>query len=140
MCGPSLFTIQQVVLRVAPRTIERHVMAQIYAANRQPLSPPSAAALWCMWRHLGAAMSGTTRAAAMALMCRASLLPRSLAAAGASAYTDLLLFERSMRRNYLQFAEGAGRGGVAVGGWGLGPGHNLMRIACVPVPHGTTHR
>ena len=52
----------------------------------------------------------TGRAAALALMTRSSLLPRGVAAAGASAFTDLLLFERSMRRGAMKHAEGALRG------------------------------
>ncbi|PSC67596.1 hypothetical protein C2E20_8752 isoform B [Micractinium conductrix] len=63
--------------------------------------------LWSLARHLGVAMRGTGRAAAMALLTRGvSLLPRSAGGAGGSAFTDLLLFERSMQRSYAQHAEG----------------------------------
>ncbi|KAL4440152.1 hypothetical protein ABPG75_003153 [Micractinium tetrahymenae] len=63
--------------------------------------------LWSLARHLQAAMRGTSRAAAMALLTRGSaLLPRSAAGAGASAFTDLLLFERSMQRGFTQHADG----------------------------------
>ena len=67
------------------------------------------AVLWSLARHLGVAMRGTGRAAAMALLTRGvSLLPRSAGGAGGSAFTDLLLFERSMQRSYAQHAEGEG--------------------------------
>lgn len=62
--------------------------------------------MWAMYRQAVVMSRCTPRAAAMALLTRSTLLPRGDAAAGASAMTDLLLFERSMRRGFLEHLQG----------------------------------
>jgi hypothetical protein len=71
-----------------------------------PCAPPPPAVLWESTRHLGAAYSGTSRAGAMSLTTRLTLLPRSVAGAGNTAMSDVLLFENRMRRNLTEYAQG----------------------------------
>ncbi len=66
-------------------------------------------------------MRGTSRAAAMALLTRGSLLlPRSTAGGGTSAFTDLLLFERSMQHGFTLHANSGCRAGLCGPGGGDG--------------------
>lgn len=90
-----------------------------------PARPLCPAALWVLARNLRAAVRGTSRAAAMALLTRGpSLLPRSVAGAGTSAFGDLLLFERSMQHGFTQHANsgcsccGCRAGWRELAGWG----------------------
>lgn len=88
-----------------------------------PFPPRTTVGLWAAARSLNCAAHGTSRAAAMALITRTSLLPRHAAAAGGSTYSDMLQFERSMRRFATLQAEGGQAvaicQGVVVAGWSL---------------------
>lgn len=68
--------------------------------------------LWATVRHVRTARQDVTRRAALALISRTSLLPRTAAAAAAaavgnSAFSDLLLFERSMQLGWMMYSQGA---------------------------------
>lgn len=92
-----------------------HQRLWIRPCTHSPVPPahPSAA-MWAVFRHAKAMGRSTSRSAAMALVTRSTLLPRGGAAAGASAMTDLLLFERSMRRGFVEHLQGV----CVCGVWG----------------------